>query len=411
MKYIFQLLLTIFPVAMMAQDKGIHFEHELSWTEVQAKAKAENKYIFVDCFTTWCGPCKMMSANVFPQEEVGTFFNKNFISVKVQMDKTAGDKEEIKKWYGDAKMIADQYEITAFPTFLYFSPEGKLIHRVIGGGDAQSFIAKSAAALDPAKQYFTMLESYMHKSDKTPADIRNMAIVAKDNGDAKNAGLFKNQYLATQKDLYTKENLEFIIAFTEGSKDKEFEMFLKNGDQIDQVMGARTATQKINSIILKEEVFPNISADESAAATDWAAIRAAATKKYPAHADEPISSLEVRYYRYQQDWKNFLPKIGPYMKKYGNTVAKEELNNFASLIFEHSSDPKYLSEALEWSKSSFNDKENPKFMDTYANLLYKLGKKRDAIAWQEKAVALAEGDQVLKETLDKMKKGEKTWKD
>ena len=74
-----------------AQEKGMHFEHNTTWQKILAKAKAEKKYIFVDCFTTWCGPCKQMSANIFPLKEVGDFYNKNFINVKIQLD-TLRDK-------------------------------------------------------------------------------------------------------------------------------------------------------------------------------------------------------------------------------------------------------------------------------------------------------------------------------
>jgi thiol-disulfide isomerase/thioredoxin len=98
------------PFLTQAQDdKGIRFEHDLSWTAIQAKAKAENKYIFMDCFTTWCGPCRFMSTTIFPQEETGNYFNDKFISVAVQLDTTAGDADNVKAWYADGHNIAAKY--------------------------------------------------------------------------------------------------------------------------------------------------------------------------------------------------------------------------------------------------------------------------------------------------------------
>ena len=38
------------------------------------QAKKENKLVFVDCYTTWCGPCKWMEANVFPEAKAGSLF-------------------------------------------------------------------------------------------------------------------------------------------------------------------------------------------------------------------------------------------------------------------------------------------------------------------------------------------------
>lgn len=144
------LLIFLLPLAAMAQDQGIRFEHALSWKEVKAKAKKEGKFIFVDCFTTWCGPCKKMSSQVFTEPAVGDFFSQKFVSVKVQMDKTSTDDEAVKSWYADAAAIAKECGVKAYPTFLYFSPEGKLVHVEEGSRSAASFIDVSARALKPA---------------------------------------------------------------------------------------------------------------------------------------------------------------------------------------------------------------------------------------------------------------------
>jgi hypothetical protein len=70
-----------------------------------------------------------------------------------------------------------------------------------------------------------------------------------------------------------------------------------------------------------------------------------------------------------------------------------------------------VADALDWSKRSFNDKPIPGYMDTYANILYKMGKKDDAITWEQKAADLSAGDEKAgyQSTIEKMKKGEKTW--
>src|SRR6187455_469801 len=114
------LLLLVLPLFSIARQ-GMHFEHQLSWKEIQAKAKAENKYIFVDAFTTWCGPCREMAANVFPMEKVGQFFNDKFVNVKVQLDTTANDNDEVKKWYADAHDIMNDYKVQVFPTYLFLN--------------------------------------------------------------------------------------------------------------------------------------------------------------------------------------------------------------------------------------------------------------------------------------------------
>src|SRR5690606_162646 len=121
------IMLFLIPLLTTAQEKGIQFEHNTNWEKLKEKAKAENKHIFVDCFTTWCGPCKWMADNVFVQEEVGEFFNDNFVNLKLQFDETKEDSEDVKSWYDEAKRFAKDYEVRAYPTFLVFDPNGELV--------------------------------------------------------------------------------------------------------------------------------------------------------------------------------------------------------------------------------------------------------------------------------------------
>lgn len=163
MKKLLLLLFTI-PFLAIGQDKGIHFEHNTTWAKVKEKAKAENKYIFVDAFTTWCGPCKWMASEVFPQEKVGTFFNEKFVNLKIQMDQTKEDNADVKSWYEEAKRFSKDYSINAYPTFLIFDPNGELVHRIVGGAEADDFIAKAGEGLNPETQFVTVVKKIRSES-------------------------------------------------------------------------------------------------------------------------------------------------------------------------------------------------------------------------------------------------------
>lgn len=113
---------------------GIQFE-EGSWNEVLAKAKKENKPIFVDAYAVWCGPCKYMSYNVFPDAAVGEFYNKNFINYKFDMERGEGPK------------FASDYQVRAYPTFLFIDGDGKVQYRTLGGKQIDAFIQIGKDAL------------------------------------------------------------------------------------------------------------------------------------------------------------------------------------------------------------------------------------------------------------------------
>jgi thiol-disulfide isomerase/thioredoxin len=139
---------------------GIHFEEGLTWDEIKIKAKRENKDIFVDCYASWCGPCKEMEKNIYPLEEVGNFFNEHFVSVKVQMDRTDKDDGPTRNWYDDAKMLFDRYLIQAYPTFLFLSADEKQLNHYEGGLNSTGFLEIAANAIDPEKQLYRMSEKF-----------------------------------------------------------------------------------------------------------------------------------------------------------------------------------------------------------------------------------------------------------
>jgi thiol:disulfide interchange protein len=117
MKHFLALLIVIVPVTLFAQGtEGIRFRHFQNWQQILNEAKAQNKIIFVDAYTTWCVPCKKMD-EVYKDNKVGDFANDKFIAVKIQFDETGSDDQNTKNWYKYAKELLKQYDIEAFPTF------------------------------------------------------------------------------------------------------------------------------------------------------------------------------------------------------------------------------------------------------------------------------------------------------
>src|ERR1035437_1394862 len=120
--------------SVLGFSQGIEFEHG-TWKEVLQKAQQSNKPIFIDVYTSWCGPCKKMSKDIFPLTEVGKVYNANFICYQVDAEK------------GDGIEIAKKYEVKAYPTYLFLKYDGTLFSRSVGSMEAEKFIAISKTAL------------------------------------------------------------------------------------------------------------------------------------------------------------------------------------------------------------------------------------------------------------------------
>ena len=108
-------------------ETGIKFMEE-NWAKALAEAKKQNKLVFLDAYTSWCGPCKMLKRNTFPDKAAGEFFNKNFINVALDMEK------------GDGLAVAATYQVRAYPTLIITDGDGKIITYSEGYVDAAQLI-------------------------------------------------------------------------------------------------------------------------------------------------------------------------------------------------------------------------------------------------------------------------------
>ena len=122
----------------MAVSAQVDFRH-VSFKEALAAAQNEGKLVFVDCYTEWCGPCKMMATKEFVKKEAGDYFNAKFVNFKIDMEK------------GEGPEVGKKYDVNAFPTFLILEPNGDLRGRLVGAAPIDKFIEKVEAALKEEK--------------------------------------------------------------------------------------------------------------------------------------------------------------------------------------------------------------------------------------------------------------------
>lgn len=118
--------------ASIVQGQGIQFFHG-SFEDALKKAEKEGKQIFVDVYTSWCGPCKQMATKVFTDEKVGKYYNDKFVCIKLDADK---DKE-----YGFFK----KYQASGYPSLFWLTDKGELIDMNVGFLGVEQFIAKAEA--------------------------------------------------------------------------------------------------------------------------------------------------------------------------------------------------------------------------------------------------------------------------
>jgi len=424
---IFTIFLLINTITYAQEKKGIDFESGLNWSKIKEKAKKENKYIFVDGYTTWCAPCLVMASTIFTQANVGDFFNRNFINVKIQFDKSISDESEVKNWYNEAKNMKATYKISSYPTYLFFDSEGSLVHKILGASpNAQQFILKAKEALKPATQLNTLKHQY-DLGKKDPKFLLSLIKAAQQANDEKFIPVVINDYLATQSNLLTTDNIKLISIATSKSTDPGFKVLREHPKLVDSIFGKGKTNSLVKNIAFDEVMLPYLNAGREKthygagmivyegkprAYIDWEEAKKNLLPKYGDLADEIVLEAKPFYYRQRQNWPQFTEAVSTYVYKLGNSVNMDKVDSYANDVFLFSEDTTCINAAINWSKKIFSETKdvNLQYLYTLGCLLYKSGKTELGITAVQEVLSKTGGkNQRFIKTIAKMKNGEKTW--
>ena len=422
-------LVLISSLLVNAQEpEGIQFETGLSWAQLKEKARKEKKYIFLDGYTTTCGPCRMMAREIFPQAVVGEFFNKNFLNVAVQFDVTKKDNQQVRAWYKDAAAIAKKYKVNSYPTYLFFSPEGELVHSIFSPSQtADEFITKAKGALDPKLQYQSLTKQY-RAGNRNPEFLLTILKSAMSNHDKVAVAQISPLYFSTQKDLLSEENLKLLAIFTAKTTDAGFSVFRNHGVVADLVLGKGKSAEMVKTIIFNELIVPALRINGTATNygsgmvaysgtlnpdVNWDELKSKLDGQYPDLSESLLMSAKLTYLDWSGKWAELNHAIFDFFGTKKDGITLGQLNDIAGSMFRNCDDQKVLEGAATWTGLNMAraQDESEKIMSRFwfANLLYKSGKKEEAINELEGAAKGSTVKTYFDDTLEKMRKGEKTW--
>lgn len=341
-----------------AYADGIDFFHG-TWEEALAEAKAQDKLIFVDAYTTWCGPCKRMAAQVFPDAQVGNFYNEQFVALKIDMEKEMGIK------------FRQTYPVSAYPTLLYIDYDGTLVQKVKGAQTVENFIQIGKNALQKIDRSGQYEERYA-AGDRDPELVYQYVKALNQAG--KPSGPIVHEYLKAQTDLTTPQNLKFLLAAVATVDSRAFDLMEQHHAAILQQEGAEAVAQRVEraarATAARALEFESEDLLEQAKA---------ATKKYAsATADAFAARADMGFYRARGDVKKFLKGA----QLYDRTIAQDnptELHKLAKQVFQaFPQDKKAMQFAEKTAARSIEGSADYRHYYTYAEILLAAGKTADA---------------------------------
>lgn len=113
---------------------------ENAWSTALKRAKAEGKYIFVDAYAVWCGPCKLLKSTTFKDKGVADFFNTHFVNLSIDMEK------------GEGLKLAEQWQVNAYPTLLIVDSNGTPVLGHVGFMKPDALLKFGEQALQKGKR-------------------------------------------------------------------------------------------------------------------------------------------------------------------------------------------------------------------------------------------------------------------
>lgn len=371
----FAFLCTI-PLVSNAQNREIRFETS-TFEEVKAKAKKEHKLIFVDAYTTWCGPCKWMAKSVFTNDTVADFFNSNFISTKIDMEK--GEGIEFRK----------KYQVFCFPNLLFIDANGEVVHRRGGGMPPANFIAFAKEAQGSSNTYQAFAKEYETKKSDALFLSTYLGYLSKTcvPYDDVVANFFNTQ---SEDQLTSRANWNMFYAYVKTHNNRAFNHVTNNLNTYYTLYTRDSVDLKLQDVLYKsgqKALFSKKNADSS-----FTVFRTEISKYPEQLANNVLFHLDLDKYASKKEWNTY----GELVLKQGDLyVSKKEYNGIAWKIYENVENPKVLEKASQWMKKYIDENQNSTKtslyaeFDTYASLLFKLKLKNEALSAANEAIKQA----------------------
>jgi hypothetical protein len=330
----------------------------------------------------------------------------SFINVRLQLDVTKNDGDEVKSWYADAKAMARKYKIDSYPTFLFFNPNGELVHKVVGGfTDPNDFIKQARIALDTNMQYLVIKQKYLagEQDTSTMSALLNSGHLA---GDDEFLNSVINKYLRSQKNLLTTKNIAFVIKATGKTTDPGFKVLLHHPAVIDSAAGKGKSFNMVMNILFDDVAMPHLRKNgkkkvyggmmtvyegEVNKKVDWMGVKTALDARYKSNADAELLFAKCTWCHWTNDWAGYNQAVNSFISKYTKQINPEMLVSFANTLLAGCDDTACINSAVEWSKKAFDTPGGPAYtIYVYTNLLYKSGRKQDAISLLENTLSTAD---------------------
>lgn len=369
MKRLSNIILLFFCICNVAIASGINYYNQ-SWSEIKAKAKAENKYIIINCYTVWTDLSQSMESETLSDTGIVAFINAKFIAVKMDMEKGEGSK------------IAMKFHIHGGPAYLFFNSDGRYVYQTIKYANSKDFMVELNNAIDTNKQY--KAPGYSASLDVDYPEFYKKIFLTEGSREFPSDSV-KLTFLNKQKDLFSE--ISWAILSMSYRNNVYAQFFLDNYEKYKNLYGPASVVSVFNYMIYNnlETVIKEKSKHKLNNILKM-------TDKYDI-IDPQFSKIILKfvYSARIEDWNMYSQALNDFVGQKGYGYPRY-LSEQCWHLYQKCDNMKVLENACGYMKEIVNISSTYHCLGTYSALLYKAKQFPEAKIWAEKALIQGKKD-------------------
>jgi len=348
-----------------------------------------------------CEPCRAMKNNVFTDSTVAGFYNRNFINSII--NNTGKDTA--------AKNICIRYQIVRYPSHLFINGKGEVINRTSGYRNVAGFLKLGKETRDGiTRDYYSKLMlagDYSFETVSAALRLEEPALLFADSNYRCRSQEILDNYFSRQKegDYSSKESWTLLKNYEYNPHSMIFQYLVNHQDNFVRQFGKQDVDIVIYNL-LDNYGSGNSSSDRYKNAQKEIKAMDIPQARVRVQFDEIMDSA----YRIRRDslgnWNDLVKKANELILDNYHMINRFEINDWCWTIYKRFLDPRgdisraTMGMICQWMNKTSGFEKDYEFEDTYAHILFSLGKQKEAIEAESLSLDHAIQDKADNKTID-----------
>ncbi|KOP37017.1 thioredoxin family protein [Flavobacterium sp. WLB] len=370
MRYLYLLFLFVSLQTVTSQNQfavdGITYKTAIE------NAKTQNKPVFIMLYADWCPHCNQMKKEVFSDQNVMDFLNKNYICIWKNIEKEEGIA------------LKNKFKTTSLPAFLFLDANETLLYALKGEMKKEDFLAEANYALNPKLQLPYLEKDFLADPSNSTKFFTYLNTLKKGK-DRTELSIPTHIYLQTQSDaqLVSETNWRVIANGVTDINSREFQYVLKHQKEFTAVASQNRVDRKVESIVneLLRPLVDNLDTINYYKQREVAkSIRLQKTDSLVFKFDLTLAERTEKWDFYKkvtlEDTEKLVWNDASFLKDIGQTYLK------------HINDAESLKKSISWVKHSLELTDSYDGNLLIARLYNKIKDKKQALKYAKDAKAI-----------------------